>query len=614
MKTIQDFHDLVERCERLAEKNPAAYRWRVAGLALLGLLFVITLAIGGIVLGLGTAALLIASKAAILLKFAIIPLAFSYVILRSLFISLPPPDGLPLTKKAAPKLFAEIDAVRSRIKAQRAHTVLIQPESFNAAIVQIPRLGPFGWNRNYLLLGLPLLETLTPEQFRSVLAHEFGHLSNAQSRFRSSIYRARLLWPKIASAFQAEGKSGFLVRPFFDWYAPYFNAYSYVLARTNEYDADNAAASVAGPATAGAALTAVSARSHYLDQGFWTGMERLSAEVPDPPPNPFSCFLNGARHLSDDEARLGLEAALARKTSISDTHPCLADRLASLKVSLQVVTPVPVSAAEALISDVRQRLISQTDATWSNNLSERWSAAREAAIERAKRIKALRDGSTQRTATSVFEAALAAERLEGAASGLRLANEALALDANHAGALFMRGRIKLESRDESGISDLDHAMAADPAAAIPASNIIANHHLSNRDPARAQPYLDRLDRIQAEQAAARFERATAADEDAYVPHGLEAADLAPFQQAIAQFKWIKRAWLVRKTMRYAPERPFYVVMLKAGTFQKSKINLRAVVDGLPNVDCVVVNRRTRRPLGRTLARVPASQIWPVKKA
>ena len=35
----------------------------------------------------------------------------------------------------------------------------------------------FGWYRNYLLIGLPLAKALTVEQFKAVLAHEFGHLA-----------------------------------------------------------------------------------------------------------------------------------------------------------------------------------------------------------------------------------------------------------------------------------------------------------------------------------------------------------------------------------------------------------------------------------------------------
>jgi hypothetical protein len=60
-----------------------------------------------------------------------------------------------------------------RFRTPRFHHVLVT-DDFNAAVVQAPRLGLFGWYRNYLLIGLPLAKALTVEQFKAVLAHEFA--------------------------------------------------------------------------------------------------------------------------------------------------------------------------------------------------------------------------------------------------------------------------------------------------------------------------------------------------------------------------------------------------------------------------------------------------------
>jgi hypothetical protein len=42
------------------------------------------------------------------------------------------------------------------LKTASIHEVLVTPE-FNASIAQVPRLGVFGWHRNYLRIGLPLM-------------------------------------------------------------------------------------------------------------------------------------------------------------------------------------------------------------------------------------------------------------------------------------------------------------------------------------------------------------------------------------------------------------------------------------------------------------------------
>jgi len=54
---------------------------------------------------------------------------------------------------------------------------------------------------------------------------------------------------------QQEKKRGSeIFEVFFDWYAPYFGAYSFVLARAREYEADRCSVEVVGKANAARAL------------------------------------------------------------------------------------------------------------------------------------------------------------------------------------------------------------------------------------------------------------------------------------------------------------------------------------------------------------------------
>ncbi len=74
-----------------------------------------------------------------------------------------------------------LDGLRSRLRHPRIHRVLLTPD-FNAGVMQVPRLGLLGWYRSYLFIGLPLMKSLTVEQFQAVLAHELGHLSGGHAR------------------------------------------------------------------------------------------------------------------------------------------------------------------------------------------------------------------------------------------------------------------------------------------------------------------------------------------------------------------------------------------------------------------------------------------------
>lgn len=109
---------------------------------------------------------------------------------------------------------------------------MLLSDDFNAAVTQVPRLGIFGWPRNYLLLGLPLMKVLSREQFKAVLAHEYGHLAGGHARLSNWIYRQRQRWGKLLNALsEYQGYGSFLFLPFLRWYTPYFNAFSFPLAR-----------------------------------------------------------------------------------------------------------------------------------------------------------------------------------------------------------------------------------------------------------------------------------------------------------------------------------------------------------------------------------------------
>ena len=178
---------------------------------------------------------------------------------------MPAPEGRFITRGQAPELFAVLDGLRKKLRGPPIHHVLITGD-FNAGIVQVPRLGVAGWPANYLLLGLPLMQALSGQHIEAVLAHEYGHLAGAHGRFASWIYRVRLAWAQLAATLEETAQwSALLFRRFFAWYAPYFAAYTFVLARANEYDADRCSADIVGADIAADALVSVAVKGRHLE-------------------------------------------------------------------------------------------------------------------------------------------------------------------------------------------------------------------------------------------------------------------------------------------------------------------------------------------------------------
>jgi Zn-dependent protease with chaperone function len=248
----------------------------------------------------------------------------------------------------------------------------VTPE-FNAGVSQVPRLGLFGWHRNYLLLGLPLLQVLTREQFTAVLAHELGHLSHGHARSSNWIYRLRLTWQRLDAALTRYAPPGSqVISWFYHWYVPYFFAFSFPLARANEFEADEAAARLTSPQIASQALTTVSTVAAFLRERYWPAI--LKAAVDAPPQTTFAPYseLGAAAFagISEADRRNWVSAALSQVASVSDTHPSLQERLYAMGGTPAVVVPEPGQAADLLLRPALPRLLAAFDKQWHQQLAQ----------------------------------------------------------------------------------------------------------------------------------------------------------------------------------------------------------------------------------------------------
>lgn len=366
-----DFESLVSRMERLAREKPKPYRRRVFLLAALGYAYLVVVTL--VLLGLTIAAIASIATIGILgIKLAAVVVVLLIAMLRGLWVRQRPPRGEVVTQADAPELFRLLSALRVRLKTAPIHNVLITPV-FNAGVTQVPRLGLFGWHRNYLSLGLPLMKGLTLEQFKSVLAHEIGQLSHGHTRASNWIYRLRIIWAQIEAIFEYQPQWGSgLIRAFFRWYIPYFNAVSFPFARANEYEADAAAVLVSLARGTAQALTGVSIIGIYLEHRYWPAMYAATKDPAQRTASPFAGFVAQAvRDVPATELKTWIDAALKQPTSHMDTHPSLADRLKAIRAPAEFAPPEPGKGADRLLGRSLPRLEKKFDTAWCAQIAAR---------------------------------------------------------------------------------------------------------------------------------------------------------------------------------------------------------------------------------------------------
>lgn len=560
------YEALVRRMEALARERPHAYRRRILALAALGygFLALIVLALAVLCAGL---LLAVATLKALAVKL-VLPLgALLVVVLRSLWVRLEPPPGEVLTRAESPELFAMLDRLRSRLATPPVHVVLAT-EELNAAIVQQPLLGLFGWHRNYLLVGLPLLKSLAVEQFEAVLAHELGHLSKGHARLGNWIYRLRLIWTRLQEAVEENRQWGSgVLRAFYRWYIPYFQASSFPLARANEYEADAAAVQLTSARSAAQALTNVNVVGSFLAERYWPGIHASARDTPQPAFTPYRDFDAGAlAKLPAEEAQRSLGRALAERTTLADTHPCLADRLEAIGAAAELALPAPGEGAERLLGAALGRLEAAFDAGWRERIAPSWLEYHRQAQQERERLAELRQCAAQAplSAPEHLEWARLEESIgEGAARALHLRRELFAREPESLEARFALAAHLLRHDDRDGVELMRQVIEREPAALLAGTELLRDFFWRRGDRAAADHWHARHVERGSLLHAARQERETVTLGDEWLPHGLDAGAIRALAGQLRPVEGLRKAWLVRKRLAHLPEEPLYVLCFRA---------------------------------------------------
>lgn len=578
MKDPHDAQALITRLEGLSKTNPAAYRFRVALVAMLGYAYLVGVVVGMLAFVYIAVYMMIFLHQLnfLILKVVWIPLVLAWLVIKSMWVSVPPPDGKELQAEQAPELFKLIAEIQTTLSGPGVNHVLLSDE-FNASIVQVPKFGMFGWTSNYLVLGLPLMKALGPAEFRSVLAHEFGHLSGKHGRFTGWIYQLRQSWIQILTQVKMERHyASFLFERFLDWYAPYFNAYTFVLARAQEYEADSYSVELAGPEVAARALVQLDLKARVLGEEFWPDLYRQANDSAQPPKSPFALMLEAAQSpIPELKAEKLLRHSIKIKTGYDDTHPAMAERLNAIGIDASSFTNEPTllksvvseqndSAAERYLNLIPEDVLKSFDRLWVENIKQSWYQRHQTIQEMRKRLDELEQKRQQQPLSldEQWERVRCFGEIHEPSAAVPMVKEILDQQPEHVKANWVLGAVLLEQSDPGGIQYVKKAMQLDASATGAGCELIYDYYRAQGKPEEAETY-----RLRAEQYYDALQRhheqaMNLSAYDPYEPHGLDPLELAEVQAQLKGVSGLATAYLVRKPVAGAPE-PLYVMAVLA---------------------------------------------------
>jgi Zn-dependent protease with chaperone function len=555
--------DLIGKLEEEVRRNPVAYRFKVSLLATLGNAYISSILLIFVTL---FAALIVSIK---WLSWIVVqPIGFIWIflglVLRSSWVKIEPPSGVEIMAWQAPALFGMIHQLRRELRTRRFDHVLITDE-LNAGVFESPRLGIFGWYRGFLLIGLPLMKSLSCEQLKAVLAHEFGHYAKRHPRESHSIYRQRLRWTRLTTELETtESKGSFLFKPFFNWFLPYFNHFSFPLVRANEYEADAISVRLTCSRAIAEALTGIEVVSGYLRDFYWPVIDAEFGERPEPRREPYSEMSYAfATRLDQVTAQIWLGSAMAKQTTLEDTHPAFSERLAAIGEAPSFNPPEPGHAADQLLGPSVEVTTKALDRRWRDNILSSWEQRHEEIQEGRRRLGELNEKHANGVDLALEERIERAELTESIANDVTEALDqwrALHESAPHDTRIsFALGSRLLMRDDDSGCALVEGALQLDQDHMLKGCELLRDYHSLRGDDQESHAWNQRLlEQIELQDAAHR-ERARVAPTDEFAPHGLPEDAQAALVAQLTAIPGLRTAYFLRKCVRHFQNRPLYVL-------------------------------------------------------
>jgi Zn-dependent protease with chaperone function len=387
--------------------------------------------------------------------------------IRACYFRIRAPEGMPLGRSEGRALYDFVEEIRRAVDAPPVDSITITGGFHASAVVYSP---PWRLRRcRTLVLGLPVLTTLSKPELRAVIAHELAHFSRAYDPFAAWVYRTHRGWFALRASLDRRLATPLYVYWLIRWYVPRLNAASAEVARRHELVADRVAAKVGGSRAAADALVAFESGARFADDTHWPKIQ-ISHETATEPPRPYSQMLTWNARITSTDA---LDALFAGEAEPDDTHPSLRERFARLEEAVRKPPPDVCSAGEEILGVELEKLAGRLDHGWITRNGESWTQHRAEYLERRATLERLSAIETP-TADELFKRAEVLEILEGSDEALPIYQRAA--EQGHPAANLAAGRVLLGRMDSKGIALVEASMDRDDSLVPEGCRILAEYY------------------------------------------------------------------------------------------------------------------------------------------
>jgi len=242
-----------------------------------------------------------------------------------------PPVGLTLAEDKAPELFKLVQRHRNYFKRPVIHRIVITA-NYELDIVKTPMWALPVWSTNTMLIGLPVLQSLSPQQFECVVARRIGQFSKRYNPLTNWLYQLRSIWQQYRVIYSTQ--KGLGIEPlkwFFTAYAPFYTTVSLYAARLDELNADTYAMELFNDEDVLEMITADALCRWYLQNQFWPAVYKIASIETKSLPTPHTKMAPAVHAIKNGEKLDSLiDKVYKEKPHSRDSMPSLQDRIKNI--------------------------------------------------------------------------------------------------------------------------------------------------------------------------------------------------------------------------------------------------------------------------------------------
>ena len=226
-------------------------------------------------------------------------------------------------------------------------------------------------NSRTLIIGLPVLLTMSPLYFRALLARRIGQLSTKHTPVSTRLYFLNDIWLQFKdSCKQSKNKFAQILGYFFQVYSPAYQTILMPLLQGEELEADSYGMDLINDNDMNECLVYEEVVTQFLKNKFWPKIYHLAKRSKTPEFMPYSQMTKVVKAgITDCEISETIQTALKLDINHPSPFPSLKKRLNHLgHASPRPPKRLAKTAAEYFLGNSQEKIIQLFDKRWLKTL------------------------------------------------------------------------------------------------------------------------------------------------------------------------------------------------------------------------------------------------------